>query len=175
MKKTWITVLVIAAGLALAAGVMAQGGPGWGKRGFGPGNCWMGVGYGPVGGNSDLTADQLSKFNELDQAYLKDTASLRNEILQKRFELRSLLSQAEPDQKAVMAKQKEMDGLISKLNEKDISHQLETGKILNPEQRSQYPYGYGYAPGGGYGYCTGPGYGRGMRGGYGCGGGPCRW
>jgi cysteinyl-tRNA synthetase len=89
--------------------------------------------------------------------------------MQKRLELQNLLIQPTPEQKAVMAKQKEINDLISKLSEKRTAYELETKKLFPSGSAPGFatPYrGYGYCPGPGYGYGKGWGTtGLGPRGG----------
>ena len=86
----------------------------------------------------------------------KDTLPLRNELMTKQLELRTLWSQTTPDQEKILAKQREINTLKGQLQEKATKHQLEMRSVLTPEQQAQW---------GAHGF--GPGSGRGMRGEFG--------
>ena len=168
MKKM-IVAVTMAIILTTTGLAMAQG---WGR---GPG---MGMGYGPYSGGTgsagpgpwavlNLTPEQGQKIQALRENHFKETVPLRNELMSKKFELRSLWLQTNPDEENILAKQKEMNALRAQLQEKATKKRLEMRKILTPEQQAQWQaskanfrYGHGYRRGCGFG--PGPGYGRGM-------------
>lgn len=158
MKKMIVALAAVA--ILMTSGLaMAQG---WGPpgRGMGFGPCGAGKGPGGFGPGLNLSAEQTQKMNTLREGFLKETMPLRNELMTKKLELRTLWSQANPEQEKIMAKQREINALRAQLQEKSTKHRLEMRGILTPEQRAQ-GIGFGY----------GPGPGRGMRGGFGPGGG----
>jgi len=141
MKKTTIITLSLVLALALMATAALAWGPG---RGYG-----MGPGYGTPA-IPNLTAEQSSKIQALQKAYLDEIAPLRGELFKKSTELRSLWLSQNPDQAAITAKQKEILNLQSKLQEKATNLRLETRKLLTPEQQAQigtFGYGMGFGPG----------------------------
>ena len=145
MKKTAIGI-VVAAALLVTASLALAWGPGYG-RGYG-----MGPGYGyPAIPN--LTAEQSSKIQALQKAYLDETAPLQQQLLAKRTELRSLWLNPKPDQASIAAKQREILSLQPKLQEKATNVRLEIRKVLTPEQQAQMG-AFGYGPG------IGPGMGK---------------
>ena len=171
MKKVMIAVLAVAV-LAISGLAMAQGwggGPGWGR---GPG---MGMGYGPCGPGGgpggagygggawgaglNLTPEQTQKLQTLREGFFKETIPLRNEMMTKRLELRTLWSQPKPDQEKILGKQREVNALRAQLQEKATKYRLEGRSILTPEQQAQV----------GSFWAAGPGFGprHGMRGGFG--------
>ena len=80
-------------------------------------------------------------------------------------ELRSLWAQSNPDEKNIVAKQKEINDLRSRLQEMSVKHRLQARGVLTPEQQTQVQ-----------GYLSdtenfGPGYGK-RSGGRGMGMGP---
>jgi Spy/CpxP family protein refolding chaperone len=141
MKKTTIGI-VFAAVLLVTASLVLAGGPGYG-RGYG---ITPGYGYPAI---PNLTGDQSAKIQALQKGNLDETAPLQQQLLAKRTELRTLWLNPKPDQSAIAAKQKEILGLQSKLNEKATNLRLEIRKVLTPEQQAQigaFGYGTGMGP-----------------------------
>jgi Spy/CpxP family protein refolding chaperone len=172
MKKIIVAVLMV--GILAAAGLaMAQGyekGPG------------MGMGYGPhsggrLGGHGlckalNLTPEQMQKVQALRESFFKETLPLRNDLMSKKLELRSLWLQTNPDEEKILAKQKEISTLRAQLGERAIKNRLEMRKILTPEQQAQlanlrgrewggHGRGCGYGPGPGHHHEMGMGHGPG--------------
>jgi len=166
MKKMMIAIFVVAL-LATSGLAMAQG---WG-RGAGMGYGPYGPGYGPYAGGPglNLSADQAKQMQTLRETFFSETAPLREEIMKRHLELRTLWSQANPDGEKILAKQKEINGLRAQLQEKATKHRLDMRQILTPEQQAQlqsFPGGSGKFGPGMRGAC-GPGRGMGMGMGYG--------
>ncbi len=179
MKKVILTILAVtflaSAGLALAQGWGRGAGVGYGPgMGFGPGMGICAAPYGPGyfpgtwAANLNLSTEQIQKIQNLREAYWKDIAPLQKELFSKRLELRSLWLQTDPDQDKILAKQKEINALTEKIQEKATKHRLEIRQILTPEQRAKLGAGW-FGPGAGFARKGGYGAGRGM--GYG----PCFW
>jgi len=154
MKKMIVAVLGIAL-LATSGLAMAQG---WGRgAGMGYGPCMQGYGQtGPGAGapGLNLTAEQNQKISALQENFFKETVPLRNELMAKQLELRSLWAQTNPDQEKILAKQKEINTLRAQLQEKGTKNRLEMRKVLTPEQQAQFGAfagspGYGQVPDGG--------------------------
>jgi Spy/CpxP family protein refolding chaperone len=169
MKKPIIVSALLVLTLVWVLSAEAQGWGRGGGRGAGPG--WQDDTYG-----LNLTQDQSTKINRLRQSFWKDTADFNTRIDQKQLELNSLLLEPNPDSQKVTKLQKEISGLQSQFDEKRINYQLESRKILTPEQIAQLPpgctLGFGNLMGGsspGYGCGIGAGYGVGRGMGYGCG------
>jgi len=138
-KKT-----VIGVGLVLAVALMTTVAFAWGPgRGMGWG---PGYGYPAI---PNLTAEQSSKIQALQEAYLDETAPLQQDLLKKKTELRSLWLSPNPDQAKITTLQKEILNLQSKIAEKGTNLRLEIRKVLTPEQQAQLSV-------------YGPGMGRGM-------------
>ena len=95
----------------------------------------------------------------LQESFFKETIPLRNEMMTKHLELRTLWAQTNPDQEKILAKQREINALRAQLQEKATKYQLEARNILTPEQQAQLRSFWGPGPGFGRGY--------GMRGGFG--------
>lgn len=97
-----------------------------------------------------LTAEQISKIQSLQQAYLEKTEPLWQELAARRKEIRSLWLAPNPDRAAVTAKEREILALQSKLQREAINLRLEMRKMLTPEQQAQFgAFGPGrkFAPG----------------------------
>ena len=147
MKRVAIIGLSLTLALALVATVALAWGPGFG-RGFGP----------PF---ANLTAEQSSKIQASQQAYLKEITPLQQELVAKGMELRSLWASPNPDQAVITAKQKEIFDLRSKLQEKAYNLGLEMQKVVPAEQRGTFGPGPGFGPRAGFG--PGPGFGPPFR------------
>jgi zinc resistance-associated protein len=147
MKKSKVALALLLA-LALSLGLAAAS---WaGPMGMGHG---MGIGMGAA----NLTPDQAGKLFDLRQKFMDDTAGLRKQMAVKRAELAPLWRAEDPDQKAIEAKQKEINDLRGQLQQKMVAFKLEARKI---------------APNADFGRGMGMMGGMGMRGGGGCGMGP---
>jgi len=135
MKKTIIIGLSLTLALALMATVVLAQGPGFG-RGFGPGTGYGGGYSSPAIPN--LTAEQSAKMQALQQAHLTKIGPLQQALLSKRLELRSLYLAPNPDQAAVLAKQKEILNLQAQMQEEATNYRLEVRQVLTPEQQAQF-------------------------------------
>jgi Spy/CpxP family protein refolding chaperone len=170
MKKIMVAVMMVAI-LATAGLAMAQ------DCEKGPG---MGMSYGPHSGGArsgghalwralNLTPEQAQQMGALRESFFKETLPLRNDLMSKKLELRSLWLQTNPDEEKILAKQKEISALRAQLQEKGTKNRLEMRKVLTPEQQAQLANLRGRAW---HGY--GRGCGSGSRYGMGMGSGP-RW
>ncbi len=118
-------------------------------------------GCGP--GAMNLTTEQASQLFDLKQKFMNDTAGLRKEMMVKRTELAALWRADNPDEKQILAKQKELNALKEQMQQKAVGFKMQARKIC-----PQGPVSMG--PGGGMGAC-GMGMARGHGGGMGHGGG----
>ena len=108
----------------------------------------------------NLTEEQAVKLQSMRESYLRETLVWRNELVVKRFDLRDLLRNPQSDPNQVLAKQREISGLESKIQERAVLYQLEIRKVLTPEQIKLLPPGFGF--GGFRGPGMMPGRGRAM-------------
>ena len=116
--------------------------PGQREMGHGHGRppCWL-------PDDLQLTAEQVEKLKSIQTSYLSDINFLRNDLLNKRYELRRLM--LDPTSKAddIRAKQEEAFTAETKIQEKVIDYQLMVREILTPEQFrlwiSRYQGGFG--------------------------------
>jgi Spy/CpxP family protein refolding chaperone len=111
----------------------------------------------------NLTEEQMAKLQTIRESYLRDTLVWRNELVVKRFDLRDLLNDPQSDPNRVLAKQREISDLESKIQERTVLSQLEMRKILTPEQIRVLPPGFGFGGFQGRGMMRGGGPGRGRE------------
>jgi Spy/CpxP family protein refolding chaperone len=141
MKKNIIIGMAVVFTLALVISTAMAFGPGFGR------GMSSGPGYGipPV---SNLTAEQSSKIQALQQKNLTEITPLREQLFAKRTELRTLQLSQNPDQAQINALQQDMLDINAQFQEKANNARLAMSKILTPEQQAQLPaYGAGIAPG----------------------------
>ena len=126
MKRIVITGLSLALALFLVTAVALA----WGPR-FGPGFA----GGPPI---PNLTEEQSSQIQALQQAHLKEIAPLQQDLLTKRTELCSLWIAQNADPSVLTAKQKEIWDLLSNLQEMTNNLRLKIREVLTPEQQAQF-------------------------------------
>ena len=119
--------------------------------------CGMGMGM-----HCNLTPEQAGQVFDLRQKFLNDTAALRKDLMVKRAELKALWRAEKPDDKAILAKNKEVSALKTQLQEKMVALRLEIRKVV-PQAAMMGPgMGMGPCPMGGPGMGPGKGMGPGM-------------
>ncbi len=91
----------------------------------------------------NLTDEQSARIQELREAYFRDTLPSRNELMVKRFDLRDLLRDPQAEAGAVLAKQREVSELESRIQERAVLFQIEVRRVLTPEQIQLLPPGGG--------------------------------
>jgi Spy/CpxP family protein refolding chaperone len=111
----------------------------------------------------NLTDEQITRLHELRESYLRDTLAWRNELLIKRFDLRDLLHNPQAEANPVLAKQREVSALESKIQERAVLYQLEMRKVLTPDQIKLLPPGFGFGGFRGQGMMRGRGRGMGRE------------
>ncbi len=111
----------------------------------------------------NLTDEQMARLQELREVYLRDTLAWRNELVIKRFDLRDLLHNPQADVNQVLAKQREVSDLESKIQERAVLNQLEMRKVLTPDQIKLLPPGFGFGGFRGQGMMRGRGRGMGRE------------
>ncbi len=123
---------------------------------------------GRFGSYLNLTQEQMDKMREIRNRYYTDTHDLRYDMLQKKLELRKLVTDPKATDAALLAKQKELSALRLKLADMRAQIMIQERKVLTPEQiqkLDRMPMGHGHRMGGGH-----MGFGPGMAG---PGAGPC--
>ncbi len=105
----------------------------------------MGPRHGPMMGEwaerLRLTEEQTARLQKLRESFLKETLSLRNDLVVKRLDLNDLLADPESDPRRVLAKQTEISELEAKIGERTVIYRLEMRQILTPEQIKVLPEG----------------------------------
>jgi Spy/CpxP family protein refolding chaperone len=133
-KLSLLLVLALALSLGLAGSIWAQ-------------PMGKGMGHGP--GMMNLTPEQAGKIFDLKEKMHADTAGLRKQMMVKHAELAALWKAEKPDQTAIQAKQKEMNGLRDQMQEKMTAFRLEAKKIApNFDMGKGMGRGCGMGPGG---------------------------
>ncbi|MFC1828239.1 Spy/CpxP family protein refolding chaperone [Thermodesulfobacteriota bacterium] len=173
MKKQRTNKILVIISVVAMVGFAATAFAGWG---MGPGHRGWGMGYGDYGQGTgetgpgygrgsgycgqgyaaNLSEEDLQKVEEARKAFFEDTEDLRQNIYQKRLELRSEFAKEKPDADKISGLQKDISELQGQLDQKRVNHMLEMKKI-NPNAGSK---GWG-SSGRGYakrGYGRGPGY-----------------
>jgi len=146
-KMSLVMVLALALSLSLASSSWAR--PRGGGRGGGPGAM-------------NLSPEQAGKLFDLKHKFMNDTAEVRKQMVVKRAELKALWKAEKPDEKAIVAKQKELNALRGQLQEKSVAFRLEAHKIA---PHLAHCFGHGMGGGlGGHGGFMGPGDGHGRGG-----------
>jgi Spy/CpxP family protein refolding chaperone len=136
-KNILINSMVAIVTLALVASTAMARGPGYGR----------GQGYGPQNGCpavSNLTAEQTSRIQAIQQTNFQEITPLREQLFAKRTELRNLWSSQSPDQAKITVLQKDMLSIRAQLQEKSNNARLEVREVLTPEQQAQIA---AYGPG----------------------------
>ncbi len=159
MKNAFKVSLLLALALMLSLGLAAT-------AGAQPMGMGMGMGHGGKH-MMNLTPEQAGKLFDLKEKFHNDTANLRKGLLIKRLEMKALWKAATPDEKAILAKQKEINALRDQMMEKMVPFRLEAKKIA-----PNFDMGHGRGMGWGQGCGMGPGGGMGMGPGGGMGMGP---
>ncbi len=86
----------------------------------------------------NLTADQLTKMEELRIAHFKDVKPLHDKLFSLRGDLKLLWLEKNPDPAKINAVQKEIRALRDQMEDKRTAHFLEALKILTPEQQIKF-------------------------------------
>jgi Spy/CpxP family protein refolding chaperone len=142
--------VLLVVGLALSVSAFAWGGRPWHHM-------------------ANLTPEQAGTLFDLRQKFMDDTANLRKQMWVKGAELRTLWQAEQPDEKAIVAKMKEITAMREQLMEKAVPFRLQVKKII--PKGAFGGSGMGCLMGAGPGMAMGPGGGMGM-GPEGCFGGP---
>ncbi len=131
MMKSGKLLLLPVLGLALSLGLAAS--------------VWTqptGKSKGPGPGMMNLTPEQTAKIFDLREKMYAETLSLRRQGMVTQAELAALLKVEKPDQKAIQAKQKELDALTDQMQEKMKAFLMEAKKIA-----PDFDMGMGMGPG----------------------------
>jgi Spy/CpxP family protein refolding chaperone len=161
MKKVYV-VLAAVIFVALAATAFAFG-PGagsmMGKGGYGVHRGGeMGPGFMGHGPKLDLSTEQLAAMKQIREKYRVDTETVRNDFIQRQVELRTVYADPKASDASILAKQKEVNALRQKMQDKMVQLRLEQRKIFTPEQLTKMSEGaQNFGNGRGRGRGFGPG------------------
>lgn len=81
-----------------------------------------------------LTGEQIEGMNSIQRRYLEDITSLRNHLLNRRYQFRRLLSDPTSEAAEIRSKQKEVFALENQIEERILDYQLKMRDILTPQQ-----------------------------------------
>lgn len=134
-KKALVGLLVGSMILASTAGTsFARGGAGMGGHGKGMGGPGNGKGMGPGicnPNNPSLSQEQRDRLFALREAYLRDVTPIQNELAAKKLELRNLWAAPNPDQARITEKQREVNRLQERIQERATKYRLDCQQVLN--------------------------------------------
>ncbi len=151
-KKSLLLALTLVLAVGLAAAVWAEAPKGAPKGA--PGGAPMGMMWHGHHGHMNLTPEQAAKLFDVKEKFRTDTAALRKQLFVGRAEMAALWKAETPDEKAIVAKVKELSALRGQMMEKMVLLRLEVRKIV-PEGL----WGQGCGMGHGMGRGMGPGMG----------------
>ena len=137
-SKILLAAALIAAVFGLVGFSYAHGG--YGLRGYHMGSDYgshMGYrgcsGYDRYSGMSDEQTENLAKMRS---EFLAETHTLRDDIYQKRLEMRSELAKQNPDTGELKSIQRELSRLEAELDQKRLAYDLERNKIASDGNRA---------------------------------------
>jgi hypothetical protein len=165
-KRNALTTLGIALALVLVGSWAFADGP-WGARRYGYPACDYG------NPSSNLTPEQREKLQAQEEKFYRDTEDLRQDLYQKRLDLRKLWVDPKADPEQIRGKQREVFEVERRLQDKAFEHRMALRDLV-PE--GEFGPGFrGYHRGRGYGphHWRGDTFGPGPRARSGYGGGPC--
>jgi Spy/CpxP family protein refolding chaperone len=105
-----------------------------GGHGHHRGGCRSGGGFYALASRLDLSKEQTDRLHELRSKQISETGPMRNEMLQKRLEMRKIFTDPTKDEATILAKQREIQVIQQKLHEKMTQFRLEQRRVLTPEQ-----------------------------------------
>ncbi len=86
----------------------------------------------------NLNREQLERFGPVRDRFHTFVNEQGRKIKARRLELIALLSEKNPDGRAIDAKQEEIQALQQQMQAKVLDHLLEESRILTPEQRQKF-------------------------------------
>lgn len=109
----------------------------------------------------EATPEQLKELENLHRSYYKEISALRNQYINLRYELHSLLDHLKPDAKMILEKQNQFSNIQKKIDEISIQYHLKARALFTPDQLSRLPsgcnLGVNYGQGVGWGQMRGRG------------------
>ena len=142
-KRSLLLVLTLVLAVGLVAGVWAEA-----PKGAPKGAHKEMMRHGPM----NLTPEQAGKLFDVKEKFRNDTAALRKQLFVGRAEMAALWKAENPDEKAIVAKVKELSDLKEQLMEKMVDLHLEIRKIapgfMHMWRGRGCGMGHGMGPGG---------------------------
>jgi Spy/CpxP family protein refolding chaperone len=149
MKKVGKVPLLLAVALVMSLGLAASSWAQPAGKGKIVKNRFQGHGM------MNLTPEEAGKLFDLKEKFHNDTAALRKQMWVQRAEMAALWKAEKPDEKAILAKQKELSAVRDQLQQKMVTFRLEARKIAPNCGRGWHGMGHGMGIGGDCG--MGPG------------------
>ena len=142
--------------LFFASPVFAQRGEAYGRRNFPVSDspCWTKP-------SLEATPEQLKTLENLQRSFYKEIFDLRNQHMNLRYELRSMLDNPKPDARMVLDKQSHLSAMQKKTDEISVQYYLKARALFSLDQLARLPSGCNL----GFSYGSGMGWGgrRGQR------------
>lgn len=129
MKKMTTIILF---GIFLFAGSQAMAMPGGGHHG-----AEAGHGYTDNWSGLDLTQEQSKQLQTLKTDFIKTVTPLQNQMVTLRSELRILWNTEQPAKEKILAKEKEISDLRTRVSEAATTYQQDCRALLTPDQLAQ--------------------------------------
>ena len=108
------------------------------------------MGYDEDGRYAGLTDQQIDQLDRAQAKFFEETENLRNDIYQKRLEMRGELAKKDADAAKLNSMQKELSQLEAKLDQKRLNYEIERNKIAPGADQGYARRGYDRGFGG---YC----------------------
>ncbi|MFC1533791.1 Spy/CpxP family protein refolding chaperone [Thermodesulfobacteriota bacterium] len=124
-------IIISIATILVTSVLSAFAGPG--SRGMEPGK----KGTHPGISNLGLSEEQSEEIKKLREALMQEIAPLRNQLVDKRAELRLLWEQENPDRVEILTKDKEISGIHAQLKKKLTLHRFDFMDVLTDEQKAK--------------------------------------
>jgi len=132
MKRFMTIGTVMACAALLTATDALAAGKGQGGKGGGGGGI-----IGRMISELDLSKEQQTKIENLRIEMQKRTTQVRIELRAKRGELRELWQVEHPDERAILAKQAEMDPLRHQVRAESVKFRVAAFEVLTPDQKTK--------------------------------------
>jgi Spy/CpxP family protein refolding chaperone len=148
MRRYSIVLTTIAIMIAISIPLFAHG-PWGGHEGGNPDNPRYEMGSGNFEcpdynlRNEKLTEAQRTQLMQIKEKYTKDTATMREQLQEKRQEMRSLLNSPNPDETKILDLQKQTARLRDQLDQEWIKYNLNIKKIV-PDAKIGQAWRNGY-------------------------------
>jgi Spy/CpxP family protein refolding chaperone len=165
MKKMYVAIGLLVLMFLATASFAVGPGAGSGQAGGSPGpqggpGAGLQSGHGWWASNLNLTKEQQDTLAALRKRQWEEVKPLREQMYQKRQEMRGLYTNPATEDATIIAKQKELNALQQQMQDKMVKARLQQRKVFTPEQLTklkEMPDGRGRGACGGYG----KGWGRG--------------